>query len=93
MFVLKQGLFHAGYVSRLSFARMRFSWSQACSGSLLMADHREQRSDAAIQESWGAVRSAGLLRFARNDKSDSAQMHFTPEGSAAARESAPKVLK
>jgi hypothetical protein len=58
-----------------------------------MAHHREQRSDAAIQESRGALRSAGLLRFTRNDKRGSAQMHFTPEGSAAARESAAKVLK
>jgi peptide/nickel transport system ATP-binding protein len=30
--------------------------------------HREERSDAAIQESLGALRSPGLLRFARNDE-------------------------
>jgi hypothetical protein len=31
--------------------------------------HREERSEAAIQESHGALRSSGLLRFARNDAS------------------------
>jgi Putative DNA-binding domain len=30
--------------------------------------HREERSDAAIQESPAALRSPGLLRFARNDE-------------------------
>jgi hypothetical protein len=29
--------------------------------------HREERSDAAIQGSQGALRPSGLLRFARND--------------------------
>jgi hypothetical protein len=52
MFVLEQGLFQAGNVSRRSFAKDEIFLSQACGGSLLMADHREQRSDAAIQESW-----------------------------------------
>jgi peptide/nickel transport system ATP-binding protein len=35
--------------------------------------HREERSDAAIQESLGALRSSGLLRFARNDELGSTQ--------------------
>jgi peptide/nickel transport system ATP-binding protein len=30
--------------------------------------HREERSDAAIQESQGAIRSPGLHHFARNDE-------------------------
>jgi peptide/nickel transport system ATP-binding protein len=30
--------------------------------------HREERSDAAIQESRGALRSPGLLRFARHEE-------------------------
>jgi hypothetical protein len=34
--------------------------------------HREERSDAAIQESRGARRSPGLLRSARNDGYDRA---------------------
>jgi hypothetical protein len=51
--------------------------------------HREERSDAAIQESWGALRSPGLLRgspsgrtdvfrrpMARNEDCGSIQMQF-----------------
>jgi uncharacterized protein YndB with AHSA1/START domain len=38
--------------------------------------HRDERSDAAIQESPGARRSPGLLRFARNDDCGSTQMQF-----------------
>jgi hypothetical protein len=36
--------------------------------------HREERRDAAIQESQGALRSPGLLRFARNDDRGSDHM-------------------
>jgi ABC-type oligopeptide transport system ATPase subunit len=43
--------------------------------------HREERSDAAIQESQGALRSPGLLRFARNDELGLAQS-FHAQGSA-----------
>ena len=38
--------------------------------------HREEQSDAAIQESWSALRSPGLLRFARNDDRGSTLMQF-----------------
>src|ERR1700727_3739185 len=38
--------------------------------------HREERSDAAIQESRGALRSPGLLRFARNDAAGSTEMQY-----------------
>jgi peptide/nickel transport system ATP-binding protein len=37
--------------------------------------HREERSDAAIQEPRGRLRSPGLLRFARNDEPGSIQAH------------------
>jgi len=40
--------------------------------------HREERSDAAIQESQGAPRSPGLLRFARNDDCGSSQTQSVP---------------
>ena len=38
--------------------------------------HPEQRSDPAIQESRGALRSPGLLRFARNDAAGSTEMQY-----------------
>jgi len=40
--------------------------------------HREERSDAAIQESPGARRSPGLLRFARNDDCGSSRVQSAP---------------
>jgi len=45
-------------------------------GPLIWNRHREERSDAAIQGPHGALRSPGLLRFARNDDDVLGLAHF-----------------
>jgi uncharacterized membrane protein len=52
--------------ARLPLERAGFEWNR----------HREERSDAAIQESRGALCSPGLLRFARNDDRSSTRVQF-----------------
>jgi hypothetical protein len=55
--------------------------------------HREERSDAAIQESSGALRSPGLLRFARNDELGLARQHDVPRSSPETSEGCPYAAR